>query len=288
MPYTGTLAGTVFLLPAGGQATLLAPYPFVDSLASSSRLWTAALEFPGGVDSYLVQYGRPIRYGYVTQSWPIEMYQTVFANEPGSAEMPSAGRPFTPELVTTLVSRGVEIAPLDGGGVGRRSRVVADQLGGVAPVRRVEGIRVAVFGSGQVLEVALVVAAIRLDGKGLPQQLLLAAAGIRAAFAEQAATAARGHHDLAVVRCDLEPRFAYREGLLCLRAREVHRGELLAGALRERVASDGPSQHVDRSHGEGWPPKLNLPRMGGSPCIWSAVRTVRLHCPMGSSCRYGR
>ena len=40
------------------------------------------------------------------------MYQTVFATEPGSAEMPSAGRPFTPELVTRLVSRGVQIAPL--------------------------------------------------------------------------------------------------------------------------------------------------------------------------------
>jgi len=40
------------------------------------------------------------------------MYQTVFATEPGSAEMPSAGRPFTPELVTRLVSRGIEIAPV--------------------------------------------------------------------------------------------------------------------------------------------------------------------------------
>ena len=40
------------------------------------------------------------------------MYQTVFANETGSAEMPSAGRPFTPELVTRLVSSGIQIAPL--------------------------------------------------------------------------------------------------------------------------------------------------------------------------------
>jgi S-adenosylmethionine:tRNA ribosyltransferase-isomerase len=40
------------------------------------------------------------------------MYQTVFANEMGSAEMPSAGRPFTPELVTRLVSAGVQIAPI--------------------------------------------------------------------------------------------------------------------------------------------------------------------------------
>jgi S-adenosylmethionine:tRNA ribosyltransferase-isomerase len=36
----------------------------------------------------------------------------VFATEPGSAEMPSAGRPFTVELVTRLVSAGVQIAPL--------------------------------------------------------------------------------------------------------------------------------------------------------------------------------
>ena len=54
----------------------------------------------------------PIRYGYVTRSWPLAMYQTVFATEPGSAEMPSAGRPFTTELVTRLVSNGVQIAPL--------------------------------------------------------------------------------------------------------------------------------------------------------------------------------
>ena len=40
------------------------------------------------------------------------MYQTVFATETGSAEMPSAGRPFTPELVTRLVSSGIQIAPL--------------------------------------------------------------------------------------------------------------------------------------------------------------------------------
>ena len=40
------------------------------------------------------------------------MYQTVFATEPGSAEMPSAGRPFTTELVTQLVSHGIQIAPL--------------------------------------------------------------------------------------------------------------------------------------------------------------------------------
>src|SRR5207302_1955808 len=39
-------------------------------------------------------------------------YETVFAREPGSAEMPSASRPFTPEVVTDLVARGVAVAPL--------------------------------------------------------------------------------------------------------------------------------------------------------------------------------
>ena len=36
----------------------------------------------------------------------------MFAREPGSAEMPSAGRPFTPALVAELVSRGILIAPV--------------------------------------------------------------------------------------------------------------------------------------------------------------------------------
>ena len=70
------------------------------------------MQLPCAVVPYLDEHGFPIRYGYVKRSWPASMYQTVFATEPGSAEMPSAGRPFTPELVTRLVSRGVEIAPL--------------------------------------------------------------------------------------------------------------------------------------------------------------------------------
>jgi S-adenosylmethionine:tRNA ribosyltransferase-isomerase len=111
-PYGGAVAGMMLLLPSGGRATLLAPYPFTGSLASASRLWAAALELPGAVHGYLDEHGSPIRYSYVGSSWPNEMYQTVFATEPGSAEMPSAGRPFSTELVTRLVSRGVQIAPL--------------------------------------------------------------------------------------------------------------------------------------------------------------------------------
>jgi S-adenosylmethionine:tRNA ribosyltransferase-isomerase len=61
---------------------------------------------------YLLRYGIPIRYSYVPREWPLPAYQTVFAREPGSAEMPSASRPFTPSLVTQLAARGVLIAPL--------------------------------------------------------------------------------------------------------------------------------------------------------------------------------
>jgi S-adenosylmethionine:tRNA ribosyltransferase-isomerase len=112
LPFRQARAGTALRLPAGAQATLLAPYPLTASLESTSRLWLAALDVPDGVPAYLARYGFPIRYSYVTHSWPISMYQTVFATEIGSAEMPSAARPFTPELVTRLVSRGIQIAPI--------------------------------------------------------------------------------------------------------------------------------------------------------------------------------
>lgn len=105
-------AGTTLRLPGGGQVTLLAPYPLDGSLDAASRLWIAALIVPDNVPAYLARFGFPIRYSYVKQPWPSSMYQTVFATEMGSAEMPSAGRPFTPELVTRLVSRGIQIAPV--------------------------------------------------------------------------------------------------------------------------------------------------------------------------------
>jgi len=112
LPYAHARIGMTFQLPAGGRLSLLAPYPLIDRVDSRSRLWLAALRVPGTEMAYLREHGFPIRYGYVTQPWPSSMYQTVFATEPGSAEMPSAGRPFTPELVTRLVSHGIQIAPV--------------------------------------------------------------------------------------------------------------------------------------------------------------------------------
>src|SRR4051794_3018543 len=82
--------------------------------ADSKRLWLATASFAGDVPllDFLDAHGRPIRYRHVPREWPIEAYQTVFAREPGSVEMPSAARPFSTELVTDLVGRGIGVAPL--------------------------------------------------------------------------------------------------------------------------------------------------------------------------------
>ncbi|MCC9305623.1 S-adenosylmethionine:tRNA ribosyltransferase-isomerase [Kitasatospora sp. RB6PN24] len=96
--------GLRLTLPAGGEAELTAPF--------TARLWYARLSLPGPVTGYLTRYGKPIRYAYVDRDWPLAAYQTAFAAEPGSSEMPSAARPFTPELVSALVARGVLLAPI--------------------------------------------------------------------------------------------------------------------------------------------------------------------------------
>jgi S-adenosylmethionine:tRNA ribosyltransferase-isomerase len=111
-PLGVSMAGEVLQLTAGGRASLLAPYPFAGDLFADSRLWTAALELPLPLLDYLDQYGSPIRYRYVPEPWPSQYYQTVFATDPGSAEMPSAGRPFSHELIDALVNAGISVAPL--------------------------------------------------------------------------------------------------------------------------------------------------------------------------------
>jgi S-adenosylmethionine:tRNA ribosyltransferase-isomerase len=79
---------------------------------SSERLWVATLELCEPVLTFLAVHGRPIRYAYVEQPWPISAYQNVYVTEPGSAEMPSAGRPFTADVITRLVAKGIAVTPL--------------------------------------------------------------------------------------------------------------------------------------------------------------------------------
>lgn len=99
----GTIA-----LPDGSRLELLAPFP-TDS--TTRRLWVAHVDGGLGLDALLAAYGRPITYTR-SRDLPLDAYQTVFATTPGSAEMPSAGRPFTHRLVTALVGKGVGVAPL--------------------------------------------------------------------------------------------------------------------------------------------------------------------------------
>ena len=93
-------------LLAGGSVRLLTPF------ANSERLWLARLDVGTAVLDYAYAHGRPIRYRHVEIDWPLAAYETIFAREPGSAEMPSASRPFTDAVVTDLVTRGVLMTPL--------------------------------------------------------------------------------------------------------------------------------------------------------------------------------
>jgi S-adenosylmethionine:tRNA ribosyltransferase-isomerase len=105
-PFRGAEAGERLALPGGATAMLVAPY------VSGCRLWVAELRLPVPVDAYLARHGRPIRYRHVPREWPLDAYQTVYAREPGSAEMPSAGRPLSERVITALVAAGVAVAPL--------------------------------------------------------------------------------------------------------------------------------------------------------------------------------
>jgi S-adenosylmethionine:tRNA ribosyltransferase-isomerase len=111
-PFREATVGETLRLVGGASATLHVPYLYGSARSESSRLWVSTLDLPGSLNEYLERYGSPIRYGYVRESWPASYYQTVYATETGSAEMPSAGRAFTPELITRLVAKGVQIAPL--------------------------------------------------------------------------------------------------------------------------------------------------------------------------------
>ncbi|MGI8595548.1 MAG: S-adenosylmethionine:tRNA ribosyltransferase-isomerase [Solirubrobacteraceae bacterium] len=104
-PLRDARAGERLALPADAAARLEARY-------LGTRLWVASLSLPEPLPAYLAHHGRPIRYRHVEAEWPLSAYQTAYATEPGSAEMPSAGRPFTTELITELVTRGIDVAPV--------------------------------------------------------------------------------------------------------------------------------------------------------------------------------
>ena len=106
-------AGEILRLPGGARAVLIVPFNKDDSrYDGGARLWLAQVSLPADTLAYAARYGSPIRYRYVRKQWPLSYYQSVFANEPGSVEMPSAGRPFTIDVVRRLEAKGVQIAPI--------------------------------------------------------------------------------------------------------------------------------------------------------------------------------
>lgn len=100
-------ADEVLRLPGGQRLRLLEPHP-----PEQTRLWRAQPVPARSTSDYLARHGRPVRYDYVTGDWPLDMMQNVFATEPGSAEMPSAGRPLTEHMLVRLITRGIPVAPV--------------------------------------------------------------------------------------------------------------------------------------------------------------------------------
>ncbi len=106
-PRAPVTAGERAALGGGGSATFLSP---VDP--AHPRLWYVMLSIAAPLDAFLAEHGAPIRYRYVTDALPIGNYQTVFARVPGSAEMPSAGRPFSQRSLEDLRRAGVAVAAI--------------------------------------------------------------------------------------------------------------------------------------------------------------------------------
>jgi S-adenosylmethionine:tRNA ribosyltransferase-isomerase len=102
IPNDDAVPPTTITLPGNAELTL--------TKRETTRLWRARLST--AVVPYLLRHGEPIRYSYAAERWPLRDYQTVFGRSFGSAEMPSAARPFTSAVVTELVARGVTIAPI--------------------------------------------------------------------------------------------------------------------------------------------------------------------------------
>jgi S-adenosylmethionine:tRNA ribosyltransferase-isomerase len=103
--------GTVVTLPDGARLTLLRGYP---DEHRRSRLWRAG-PAPGPTTAYLHAHGVPVEYRYVDRPFPLADRQNVYAadaDDGGSAEMASAGRPFTVDVLVALMRRGIPVAPL--------------------------------------------------------------------------------------------------------------------------------------------------------------------------------
>jgi S-adenosylmethionine:tRNA ribosyltransferase-isomerase len=69
--------------------------------AEGAALWSA-----------LYRLGRPIQYAHLEAGVALADVQTVYASRPWAAELPSAGRPLSWELLLDLKRRGIALSPL--------------------------------------------------------------------------------------------------------------------------------------------------------------------------------
>ncbi|HEY0381494.1 MAG TPA: S-adenosylmethionine:tRNA ribosyltransferase-isomerase [Candidatus Elarobacter sp.] len=106
-PRATVQSGETAALAGGGAATFLTAAD-----PAHPRLWYTALTMPEPFGAFLARYGTPIRYRYVPELLPLGDYQTIFARIPGSAEMPSAGRPFSQRSLGDLRQAGVALATI--------------------------------------------------------------------------------------------------------------------------------------------------------------------------------
>lgn len=179
-------AGGCVELPEGAAAELLAR----DS--RSPRLWLARLSGLEPVLDYLQRHGQPIRYAHADRDMPLEAFQTVYARQPGSAEMPSAGRPFDAEMITGLVADGVLLAPVvlhcgvasfEAGERPDAERYeVSETTARLVNQTRAAGGRVVAVGttSARALETVVDAAGLVHPGRGVTELLITPQRGVRA------------------------------------------------------------------------------------------------------------
>ncbi len=108
-PLPDVAPGQTFDLPGGVRLQVITPF---SHSAEGVRLWTARPAPRIDRIRWLHRNGRPIRYGCTDRRWPLPAYQTAFSRRPGSAEMPSAARGFTTDLLGRLRWAGVELTTI--------------------------------------------------------------------------------------------------------------------------------------------------------------------------------
>jgi S-adenosylmethionine:tRNA ribosyltransferase-isomerase len=99
--------GLAFQLPEEASITLKKRF-YGDR--EQLNLWIAEFHSKKEQETFMAEYAQPIQYDKINESYPLDYYQTFFSVRPGSAEMPSAGRPFTQDVVENLLRKGVVFA----------------------------------------------------------------------------------------------------------------------------------------------------------------------------------